>query len=173
MRRSWVFFFLFLGFSSSVLAQERAIKASIGVGKYFPDDDRYPHFFKHKPLNYSGQLGYGFWVLNVKAGFEYLSIDRNTTEQFYYRKAYPPDRVPYDSFLISGGTADVNSNLRSSTFRIGVILIPWENKMFSPFMGVGGSLISSSGRGDSSLVRADTFYNNTPGGRPGGYYFRV
>ena len=171
MLRSCVIFLFFLSFGLSVSAQERALKVSFGVGKYFPDDERYSHFFEHKPVNYSVELGYAFWVLNIETGLEHFAVSRNTTEQFYYRKAYPPDRVPYDSFLITGGIIDVKSNLRSSAFRVGVVLSPWENKMFSPFIGVGGSLISSKGYGDSSLVRSDTFYNNTAGGRPGGYYF--
>ncbi len=155
MRRILLSGFFLFALMGIARAQRIPLEVSFGVGGYFPEDGRYSHFFEHNPASFSGQVVYGWRVLDVKAGFERMQKWNRGGDEFTQTTFYP-DFGALDSVKLTQTSTAVNAYLRTSGFRIGAAFHPFREAAFSPFFGIGGSFGSTKGRGDSVAVVTDT-----------------
>ncbi|MGE5692940.1 MAG: hypothetical protein ACM3YF_04080 [Candidatus Zixiibacteriota bacterium] len=155
MRKILLSGFFLLVLTGLVQAQRIPLEVSFGVGGYFPEDGRYSHYFDHNPANFSGQVVYGWKVLDIKAAFERMQKWNRGGDEFNQTTFYP-DFGAVDSVKLTNTSTAVNAYLRTSGFRIGAAFHPFREAAFSPFFGIGGSFGSSKGRGDSVAVVIDT-----------------
>ncbi|MCI0405505.1 MAG: hypothetical protein L0Z48_01735 [candidate division Zixibacteria bacterium] len=147
--------FFLLALTGFSFAQRIPLEVSFGVGGYFPEDGRHSHFFEHNPASFSGQMVYGWRVLDVKAGFERMQKWNRGGDEFTQTTFYP-DFGKFDSVKLAQTSTAVNAYLRTSGFRLGAAFHPFREAGFSPFFGIGGSFGSAKGRGDSVAVVTDT-----------------
>ncbi len=147
--------FFLLALTGFSLAQRIPLEVSFGVGGYFPEDGRYSHFFDHNPADFSGQVVYGWRVLDIKAGLERMQKWNRGGDEFTQTSFYPATG-PLDSVKIAHTATSVNSYVRTSCFRLGAAFHPFREAAFSPFLGLGGSFGSTKGYGDSLGVVTDT-----------------
>ena len=159
MRKILLSGFFLLVLTGLVQAQRIPLEVSFGVGGYFPEDGRYSHYFDHNPANFSGQMVYGWKVLDIKAAFERMQKWNRGGDEFN-QTAFYPDFGAVDSVKLTNTSTAVNAYLRTSGFRIGAAFHPFREAAFSPFFGIGGSFGSSKGRGDSVAVVTDTILDD-------------
>ncbi|MGH8005265.1 MAG: hypothetical protein ACRECJ_11140 [Limisphaerales bacterium] len=164
MRQILLSGFFLLALTGFVQAQRIPLEVSFGVGGYFPEDGRYSRYFDHNPANFSGQVTYGWSVLDIKAGFERMQRWNRGGDKFLQTSVYVTG-FTYDSSKITHTTSTLNSYVRASGFRFGAAFHPFRAGAFSPFIGFGTTLISSKGYGDSALVVYDSVFL-TSGGPP-------
>lgn len=151
--------FFLLASTGLAFAQRIPLEVSFGVGGYFPEDGRYSHYFRHNPANFSGQVVYGWKVLDIKAGFERMQKWNRGGDEFS-RTDFYPEVGPLDSVKITHTGTSVNSYVRTSGFRLGAAFHPFREAAFSPFVGLGGSFGSTKGYGDSLAFVTDTVLND-------------
>jgi len=152
MRKILLSGFFLLVLTGLVQAQRIPLEVSFGVGGYFPEDGRYSHYFDHNPANFSGQVVYGWKVLDIKAGFERMQKRTNSSATSRDVTVFPPDEPFLDSVAIRDDSSSINSYMRASSFRFGVAFQPFRKAAFSPYFGFGGSVVSTKGYGDNFLV---------------------
>lgn len=162
MRRILQSAFFLLVLTGFVQAQRIPLQVSFGVGGYFPHDGRYSRYFDHNPANFSVQAAYGWKVLDLKAGFERMQKWNRGGDQSSQTTIYVTG-FTYDSSKITHTASSVNSYVRASGFRFGAAFHPFRTSAFSPFIGFGGTILSSKGNGDSSLMVYDSVFLTSTG----------
>jgi hypothetical protein len=154
--------FFLLAWTGFSFAQRIPLEVSLGVGGYFPEDGRYSHFFEHNPANFSGQVVYGWRVLDIKAGFERMQKWNQGGDRSSQIAVYVTG-FTYDSSKITHTRSSVGSYIRASGFHFGAAFHPFRAGAFSPFIGFGTTVFSSKGYGDSTLEVYDSVFLTSSG----------